>query len=136
MNLSESEIEIAEKQIKKWEKFEKQWPWMRWWVLVLSFVLAYAGIFGFQSMERMWDMGEQWPLINNAELQSEIKGYLDMRTSLLRGEFGIYVGAIVQLGISTSIFVSLIFNWNRHKYIRLKTIALKTLLENKSSSNS
>lgn len=134
MTLSESEIEIAQKQIKTWEKFEKQWPRMRWGAILLSLVMAFAAIAGFQSTDRMWEISEQWPIINSEEYKSDIKGYFDIRTNLLRAEIGIYVGAVFQLSVSAVLFGISIVGWNRHKYIRLKVLALKALLDTKSST--
>lgn len=133
MTLSKSEIEIALKQIKTWEKFEKQWPRMRWGAIVLSFAMAFAAVAGFQSIGRMRDISEQWPIITTEKYASDIKAYFDIRTNLLRAEIGIYVGAVFQACISAVILAISIVGWNRHRYIRLKILALKSLLAIKTN---
>jgi len=134
MNLSESEIEIAQKQIKKWEKFEKKWPSMRWYAIFLSFLLAASTMVLFFAGGRMWEITEKWP-IQNVEA-ADIKAYLDIRTNVLRGEIIRYISTTFQLGFSAIIFGITIAGWNRHKYIRLKVLALRSFLEKNQKDSS
>ena len=134
MILSDSEIEIAQKQIETWEKFEKKWPRMRWYAIFLSLLIAANTVILFFAGSRMWEITEQWTVHNVNP--SDVKAYLDIRTNVLRGEIIRYIGTIFQLGLSAIIFGITVAGWNRHKYIRLKILALQSFLEMNKTDNS
>ncbi len=129
MVLSESEVEIAQKQIYTWEKFEKHWPRMRWYAILISLLLASTAMIIFFSGSGMWELTEKWP-VDNSDI-SDVKVYLDIRANGLRAEIFRYIGITIQLGLSAIIFGATVVSWNRHKYIKLKILALKELLGQK-----
>jgi hypothetical protein len=67
---------------------------------------------------------------------SDISSYCNTRADLLRAETRIYIGSILQLIVSASLFGFSLGGWNRHKYIKLKAKTIKLLLETQAKNSS
>lgn len=133
MEMTDIEIEEAERWAKALEKSARQWRWYRWLLLgVAVFVLAGA-TYGFQQSEMVANENSSLQLSGDGQVPEKYVGeYIDARLGLFRIEMRMgtnvyFMGALggILLGLS-------IGTWNKHRRHHLKAKFIRMQLSSRS----
>jgi hypothetical protein len=129
MNLTPNEIKYAEKYIGRLEKDTRQWPWMRWTMLVASIFILGISIYSFGKLA---DLNESISGIfslhrsnfDPKEVELFVTGHLTNLRLQMVGILKISLQAL--LGGVWLIYC--LMNWNRHLKSALMAKALRKLV--------
>jgi hypothetical protein len=115
INFSDSEIKHIEKYIKRLEKDRRQWPWLRWIMLIGSISIIMSTIYIYISLENLLEISSSVFDLRRSNFDpEEIKLFVDGRLMNLQLEFIVLFKIFLYEIVGCGMLVYCLKNWNRH----------------------
>ncbi|MGO8991055.1 MAG: hypothetical protein ACLQGU_16550 [bacterium] len=129
MDLTPTEIKYAEKCIRRLEKDTRQWPWMRWTMLVASIFILGISIYNFSKLADLNEsISRAFSLHRSNFDPKEVELFVTDQLTNLRLEMVFIFRISLQTLVGGVWLVYCLMNWNRHLKSALMAKALRKLV--------
>ncbi len=125
MKYTKEETEYIRKLVRKFEKDNKYWPWLRWFTLIAAIVCIGSATYIFYRLYNLQESLSSVFTLPKKEYNAEsVKLFVEGNLMSLRLEFILSVRMLIQEAIGIALLVYSLANWKRHVK---QTIILKLL---------
>ncbi len=125
MKYTKEESEYIRKLVRKYEKDNKYWPWLRWFTLISAIACMASAAYIFYRLYNLQESFSSVFSLPRKEYNSEsVKLFVEGNLMSLRLEFILFVRMLIQEAIGIVFLVYSLANWKRHVK---QTIILKLL---------
>jgi hypothetical protein len=115
MKFTEKENKYLQKTIKRLEKDNNFWPWLRWVFLFASVVSLGAALYSFYMLQKILETLTSSFSIPLTEYNYKIlNSLIEGKMSALRMEYIFLQKIAMQVILGMAIFAYCLANWNRH----------------------
>ena len=129
MDLIPTEIKYAEKYIRRLEKDTRQWPWMRWTMLVASIFILGISAYNFSKLADLNEsMSAAFSLRRSNFDPKEVELFVTGHLTNLRLEMVFILRISLQALVGGAWLIYCLMNWNRHLKSALVAKALRKLV--------
>lgn len=115
LELTPSEIELADKLIAGLEKRSHRWKRQRWLLLLAGIALVILMILSCWYLDHLSTQDlAGWMLEGENPGGELVKNYVQFTIAFQRKTFTVFVQAVVMGGVGGLLLVTSLTNWNRH----------------------
>jgi hypothetical protein len=115
MKFTEKENKYLKKTIKRLEKDNNYWPWLRWMILLASVVSMGSALYTFYMLQKLIETMTSSFSIPLTEYNFKLlNGLIEGKMATLRMEYIFMQKIAMQEILGIALFAYCIANWNRH----------------------
>lgn len=129
MEFSPKEIKQIKSFLYKLEKDSKQWPIIRWGLLLLSLGLIGVSIYIYFKAIQISEVNRSLFSLHDTSMDIKtIESCLEGRLVSLKLEFVLLLTFTLKGALGAITFVYTVINWNRHIKSKIRAVILKKLI--------